>query len=196
MIRDPYRQLFFAANAVDWPALETTGPEEYLIERLELALGDHLLMVGISAPQFISSIRLRLGLTGQLLVADPNSQALSKIFDYDADWTVLLKAQASELPLKDSYLPIVLCLDSLLDIKDKVGAAREFYRVLSPGGRVIVAQSGPGAPWGKPRPCVFGLEHIFLEAGFTKIDFEENEEMFLFQAQKVNGIFLAPPARA
>ncbi|MDR2443461.1 MAG: methyltransferase domain-containing protein [Deltaproteobacteria bacterium] len=200
MIRNPYRHLYFSSPAanMDDSLLSSIEPEldGYLFDRLDLSSGDRMLLVGAGTPDLIPLIRIRLGITGRLLVTDPDPEALWGITGYDADWAILLEAKASALPLRNSYLPTIVCWDSFLAIDDKKTAVKEFFRVLRPGGRVLIAQNGPGKPHGKPRPCSCGLRNLFIEAGFSKIDLENNEEMFLFSAEKVPGFFVASPASA
>jgi ubiquinone/menaquinone biosynthesis C-methylase UbiE len=154
------------------------------------------LLIGANVPEIIPIIKTRLGKSGQLLVMDPKPETLAFGSDNDIDGSVILKASATQIPLKDSYVETVLCWSSFLDIDDKKLAVGEFFRVLVGGGGVIIGQPGPGAPIGRARPCRFGLEHIFLQAGFNGINFEEDEEMFLFTADKVTGFFSSQLARA
>ncbi|MDR1545177.1 MAG: hypothetical protein LBU12_00370 [Deltaproteobacteria bacterium] len=202
MFDDPYRRLFFAANAADWDWARVQARQGLsrtdvkLLDGLELSLGGRVLMAGAPPAEILPAIRARLGLTGQLLVADSRVEALSAFSAYDAAWAVFLKTSTAALPLSDCCLDQVVCWSSFLELDDKFQSALEFARVLAPGGRATVCQAGPGSPFGPPRPCAFGLQNIFIGAGFNRLDLEENEELQRFQAEKVKGYFLGRSGQA
>ncbi|MDR0355458.1 MAG: methyltransferase domain-containing protein [Deltaproteobacteria bacterium] len=203
MLRDPYRQLFLAANSISYGQnlaglAGLASPAQKLIERLGLGFGQRVLMAGLAAPGILPNLRLKLGLAGQLLILDDRPDAFGDVSRYDADWVVLLKAKSSAIPVPDSSLDVVLCWSSFLSLGDMAPSAEEFFRVLGPGGKAIIAHGAPGAPAEEPRPCPFRLERLFLEAGFSRIDFEENREAFLLEASKVPGFYLnlSPAGRA
>jgi ubiquinone/menaquinone biosynthesis C-methylase UbiE len=151
-------------------------------------------LAGVTIPGVLPALRFKLGLTGQLLVVDPRTEALARVSHYDADWAVLLKAQLSAIPVMNNSLDTVLCwssLDTLAHQTDPALMAAEFSRVLSPQGRVLIAHLGQGIVHGQHRPCPHDLERLFAKAGFCLFAVEENAEVFLFKAEKIPGFNLA-----
>ena len=112
MLQDPYRQMFLAGTAIGGAGSGRERPETragLLVERLGLPLGGRLLLAGVPDPDILPSLRLRLGLTGQLVILDPSPERLAKVPRRDADWAVLLRASPSSLPNMGASLDAVLC---------------------------------------------------------------------------------------
>ncbi len=93
------------------------------------------------------------------------------------------------LPFEDLSFDAVLCQHMLMNIEDKHGAINEFYRVLKPGGRLILHEITRGTgqkpafpvPWAAS-PCTSFLEpwqeilSIISRYGFTAV-FHEDKTM-------------------
>jgi SAM-dependent methyltransferase len=186
--------MFFAGAALSGARHGEAGPRTrigLLAERLDVPSGGRLLLSGASDHSILPCLRLRLGLTGQLVIADPSFERLASVPRRDADWAVLLKAAPSSLPNIDASFDCVLCWSTFLDLDRHYPlVAAEMFRVLAPGGRILIAEPGPGAPLGRPRPCPLGLSKLFIEAGFSRVATEESEDFFLFKAEKVAGFDL------
>lgn len=58
------------------------------------------------------------------------------------DW---YEASMENIPLQDNLFDVVLCQASLMFVPDKQKALNEMYRVLAPGGRVLVNAPGPAS---------------------------------------------------
>jgi SAM-dependent methyltransferase len=191
MLRDPYRQMFLVGSAVSSSQAALSGLDpvcEVLMESLKIGSGTRLLLAGLMAPEILPKLRNKLGLTGQLVIVDPSLERLSMVSSYDAQWAVILRSPASSIPNMDSTIDVVLCWSSFLDLDHHyIQTIGEFFRVLAPGGRVLIAHNGPMPPAGPPRPCPAGLGRLFIEAGFSRLSAEETEELFLFKAEKVAG---------
>lgn len=56
------------------------------------------------------------------------------------------QGDAEDLPLPDESFDAVLCAIGIQFFKDKIGALKEFRRVLVPGGRVVFSAPGPTPP--------------------------------------------------
>jgi len=85
------------------------------------------------------------------------------------------EASANEMPLPDESFDVVLCQMGLQFMPDKRAALKEIWRVLAPGGRLILNVPGP-----TPRPLAIMEEalesHIGAEAaGFVKQVFSLND---------------------
>lgn len=81
---------------------------------------------------------------------------------------------AHNLPFKDGEFPNVLCTYVLNALHSPDVAVREMYRVLSPGGVVILATDFlfplHGVPHDYYRPTAYGLRLLFENAGFEILD--------------------------
>ncbi|MDR0622421.1 MAG: methyltransferase domain-containing protein [Deltaproteobacteria bacterium] len=190
MLQDPYRHLFFEANAashrVRGASAGLNWPDNAICELINPGLGSRLLVAGLTAPEILPSLRLRLGLTGQLVIVDSSEEALSGVSKNDAFWAVVLKANAEKLPIMDSSLDAVLCWSSFMGLGPLDQITNEFFRVLAPGGKVFITYSGPASPE-RPRPCLLGLQTLFLKSGFSRLDSDTGEDFFLFKAEKTHG---------
>jgi ubiquinone/menaquinone biosynthesis C-methylase UbiE len=198
MLNDPYRQMFLAGNAAS-AACRGLGrmltQDADLLARLEVPTGGRLLLAGVPEAEILPSLRISLGLTGQLVILDPSSERLSMVPRRDADWAVLLKAPPTAIPNLDASLDAVLCWGSFLDLDHHyLEVVAEMFRVLSPGGKALIAETGPGAPLGPPRPCPMGMAKLFIRAGFSRMSTDEGQDFFLFKAEKVAG-FEQPVSR-
>jgi ubiquinone/menaquinone biosynthesis C-methylase UbiE len=190
MLRDPYRHLFFEANAASHKVTNENArlkwPDSVITDLIDLGLGSRLLVAGLTTPEILPALRLRLGLTGQLVIVDSSDEALRHVTKNDAFWAMVLKANPERLPIMDSSVDAVLCWSSFMNLGPLKQICDEFFRVLAPGGRVFITYSGRAHPLA-PRPCLVGLQTLFLKTGFSRLDSEIEDEFFLFKAEKVAG---------
>lgn len=61
------------------------------------------------------------------------------LVDVDASYHPDIVADIQQLPFKDGSLEAILCLSVLEHVEDPFRAVRELYRVLKPGGTVLVS---------------------------------------------------------
>lgn len=180
--------MFFEANAASHRASGELSnlkwPNSLVSDRIHLGLGSRVMVAGLTAPEILPALRLSLGLAGQLVILDPNDEALRHVSLDDAFWAVVLKARAERMPVMDGSLDAVLCWSSFMGLGPLSQVTGEFFRVLTPGGKVFVAYAGESMA---DRPCLAGLESLFLKAGFSRLDSEEEADFFLFKAEKVAG---------
>jgi len=97
----------------------------------------------------------------QVWAADIDRQSLERVRSRHRDERNLsfLVTEAGRLPFGDSRLDAVLYLEILEHIKDDAGAVREVWRVLRPGGRLVLSVPVPPgeiddertSPWGHKR---------------------------------------------
>lgn len=97
-----------------------TGAE---VRRLAAAVGDAGRAIGIEPH------------AGLRAVAEERSAGTGATF---------VDAEASELPFEDGTVDVIRCERVFQHLADPAGAAREFARVLRPGGRVVVIDSDWG----------------------------------------------------
>ena len=86
------------------------------------------LEVGVGSGRFASPLGVRLGV-------DPSDRMLEKASGRGVD---VVKAVGEALPVRDSCLDYALMVTTLCFLDDVVSTFREVYRVLKPGGSVVV----------------------------------------------------------
>ncbi|WP_022941127.1 bifunctional demethylmenaquinone methyltransferase/2-methoxy-6-polyprenyl-1,4-benzoquinol methylase UbiE [Psychromonas hadalis] len=85
------------------------------------------------------------GKTGQVVLADINDSMLkvgrSKLRDLGLEGNIeYVQANAEELPFPDNYFDLVTIAFGLRNVTDKDKALASIYRVLKPGGRLLVLE--------------------------------------------------------
>jgi SAM-dependent methyltransferase len=77
---------------------------------------------------------------------------------------------ADKIPLPDQSLDGILCTEVLEHVPDPLAVWREFYRVLRPGGKVLLSTPmywpGHEEPYDFYRYPEFGLRRLLAESGF------------------------------
>ncbi|WP_457553774.1 class I SAM-dependent methyltransferase [Desulfobacula sp.] len=106
-----------------------------------------------------------------------------------------------EMPFEDHYFDAVLCQHVLMNIKNKPRAVKEFFRVLKPGGKLIIHEITKGkndhlifpVPWAK-EPAISFLEpwetlSSFLEKqGFESLFSSDETAAAIALWEKINTI--------
>jgi len=106
-----------------------------------------------------------------------------------------------DLPFGNHCFDAVLCQHILMNIEDKARALEEFYRVLKPGGRLILHEvtKGPGpapampVPWAADASISFlpswdTLKMQIIRAGFEEEHFSDETENAAAGWKKINAI--------
>lgn len=196
--RDEERQHFFDQHAQGWEE-RNYSPEKLrqvdaLVASLPLAQGMNIVDVGCGQGVLTPFVRAAVGAAGRIAAVDPSACMLAHAARRDAQLWPLL-ARAEELPLLDGWADMVLCFSAFPHIEDKEAAAREFFRVLKPGGRVYVLHidgrqklnqlhDRHQAVCGDHLPCPFGMKALFGAAGFAAMQVEDAEDHYYFSACK------------
>lgn len=192
------RRRFFDAHAHGWEE-RNYSPEkllrlERLLARAELAEGAALLDAGCGQGVLLPFLRRRIGERGRLIALDVSAAMLRDAAQrHPHVWA--LHADVEAIPLLDGYVDAVLCFSAFPHFNDKEAAAREFYRVLKPGGAAYVLHidgreklnslhDGHHAVRGDHLPCPGGMRILFGQAGFTDIQTDESAEHYYFCARK------------
>ena len=95
----------------------------------------------------------RVGPTGQVVLADINESMLNVGKDKLRDLGLVnnisyVQANAEALPFADHSFDIITIAFGLRNVTDKDAALRSMFRVLKPGGRLLVLEfSKPDQPW-------------------------------------------------
>lgn len=96
-------------------------------------------------------------------------------------------ASADKIPLENNAIDSIVCTQLLGDVTDALSVLKEFYRVLKPGGMVLLTESFINEMHDEPidfwRFTKFGLKHLFLSAGFKVILIDQRGGFFSTKAQ-------------
>lgn len=126
-------------------------------------MGERALQIGIDDPSLAGAIAAKVGLSGHAAIAVSNEGAAAKARAAAATAGVLVDVQVTPLDslsfAGDSFDAIVLhaATGALPSLEDAAGVAmlRDGYRVLRPGGRIVILERGPRrgiVAWLRPRP--------------------------------------------
>ena len=111
-----------------------------IIQLLKLQPGEHILDIGSGPGLLASEIGEIVGPTGYILGVDtsPHMIALATRRCADKPWIEFHTADAVCLPCTDSAFDVVVSTQVFEYISDVRKAIREVYRVLRPGGRLLI----------------------------------------------------------
>ena len=197
---DPYRQMFFEANASSQGRIpDPLGSDwrvNWLLEAMELEAGSRVLYAGCGKGRLIPHLKTRLGLNGQLIAVDDSAEALAKVPRQDARWATLIKSRLDRIPVLDESMDAVIHPFSPGRLSSLSGMAGEFHRILKPEGRAFVICLPPSSNSDASWPCLFGLNEVFLRAGFNRLDFDDDMNLFFWAAQKNAPYFFAEGGEA
>lgn len=88
-----------------------------------------------------------IGPQGQIIVSDINANMLSygkkRLINQGVIFADYLQANAEHLPLPDDYFDLVTISFGLRNITNHMQALGEMYRVLQPGGKVLILEFAP-----------------------------------------------------
>jgi len=196
--RDAMRREFFDKCAQGWeernysPELKRQAAE--MLSGLEIAEGVTILDVGCGQGVLLPLLRRLTGANGRLIALDASAAMLEGVAERDA-MALAVHAQAEKIPLIDGYVDMVICFSAFPHFSDKAAVAREFYRVLKPGGKAFVLHIGNRefinrlhdmykAVEGDHLPSEHGMRAIFTAAGFSAIELDEGASHYYFSAVK------------
>ncbi len=113
-------------------------------------MGERLLQIGVDAPEVAGTIAAKVGLSGSAAAAVPDEPAAGRARAAATEAGVLMDVQVTpldRLPFADAAFDVVVIhsqqgLLSSLAVAERPAAAREWYRVLRPGGRIVTIEAG------------------------------------------------------
>ena len=112
---------------------------ERVLDRARLEQDDTVLDVGTGTGLLVFGALDRLGPDGSVIALDVSVDCLEELRSTCEDPRVsYLVGDAEALPLPDESVDVVTTRSVLIYVREKAEAAREFFRVLRPGGRVSI----------------------------------------------------------
>jgi demethylmenaquinone methyltransferase/2-methoxy-6-polyprenyl-1,4-benzoquinol methylase len=130
--------------------------KRFTIAKTGLTAGQHALDVAAGSGDLAVGLAQRVGRTGRVIVTDINASMLAvgrdRLYDEGIAGNVdYVLADAENLPFKDRSFHCVTIGFGLRNVTDKDAALASMYRVLKPGGRLLVLEFsanhlGPLAP--------------------------------------------------
>ena len=119
-----------------------------LLRAADLQPGERVLDVGCGTGLIARLAAQAVGASGTVTGVDatPDMIELARSIPVDGaptDWQV---GDAAALPFPDGSFDVVLCQMTLMFVQDRRAAVGEMFRVLVPGGRVVINTPGPIQP--------------------------------------------------
>ena len=122
---------------IDEALASLAGVRDRVLDRARLAPEDVVLDVGTGTGLLVFGALDRLGPDGSVVALDISVDCLDELrATCDDPRVAYLVGGAEVLPLLDASVDVVLTRSVLIYVREKAEAAREFFRVLRPGGRV------------------------------------------------------------
>ena len=117
---------------------------EALLELLDLELGESVLDVGSGNGILARELVQKVGDSGRVVVVDPADAMIdmSRRICPEAEFVL---GGASELPFEEEQFDVATASQVLCFVENVPAALAEFYRVLKPGGRLVILDSDWGS---------------------------------------------------
>ncbi len=125
--------------------------KRFAIDLAAVRSGEAVLDLAAGTGDLALAMAPRIGSRGQLVLADYNGNMLSigrdRMIDKGFTESRFVQADAESLPFEDDSFDLVTLAFGLRNVRDKDAALRSIYRVLKPGGRLLVLEfSKPNNP--------------------------------------------------
>ena len=116
---------------------------DHLLTKANVQMGDDILDVACGTGIVARMAKNKVGEDGRIVGVDLNASMLqvaeSKSLCTEIEW---IESDVGAIPIEDESFDIVICQQGLQFFPDKLGALREIFRLLRPGGRCLVCVAG------------------------------------------------------
>ncbi len=148
--------------------------------------GDKVLDIAGGTGDLALKFSRQVGHTGQVILADINASMLTlgrdRLIDEGAVGHVhYVQANAECLPFPDDTFDIISIAFGLRNVTDKDAALRSMYRILKPGGRLLVLE------FSKPADCIAPLYDTYSFKLLPKLGklFTRDEDSYRYLAESI-----------
>ena len=194
---------FFDTLAVRWDAMQSPARDAHLARILtphtaRFAGVQRVLDVGTGTGAFLPHLH-RLAPDAQVVALDlsPVMLARAQASGRARGVCCWLRGDAHRVPLARGTVDLVTCHDSFAHFEDRPAALREFFRVLRPGGQLVILHDVPRQRVNEihgsaehPRiqthtlPPVDAVVPVVEGAGFAVLAAEDTAEYYLITARQ------------
>jgi len=156
-------------------------------------LGERVAQIGCAHGGRLAAVAAKVGLSGRAVAIVPDAASAARATDGAAEAGVLVdveQAPPTRLPLADEGFDLAVLDDTgrlqrQISAHDRGATGREVWRILRPGGRVMVITSGPPSgitAWlGRaPEDQPFTAESDLQTAGFKSVRMLAEREGLIF----------------
>jgi len=118
-----------------------------VLKALELRTGEQVLDIGSGPGLLAYEMAVSVGQDGRICGVDTSEQmlAMSRTRCADKSWTEFKKADAAQLPYPDGRFDAAVSTQVFEYVADIPAALTELYRVMRPGGRVLIMDTDYGS---------------------------------------------------
>lgn len=126
--------------------------KRFTLKEAGLRAGDYVLDVASGTGDLAKAFAKAVGKQGKVVMSDINEAMLEVGRDRLADAGIVgniecVQADAENLPFADDYFDCVSIAFGLRNVTDKAAALRSMYRILKPGGKLLILEfSQPQTP--------------------------------------------------
>lgn len=140
--------------------------KRYTVELASVRRGERVLDLAGGTGDLAERFAHLVGQTGEVVLADINASMLRQGRERLEDAGVVgnlhfAQVNAEALPFPDSYFNLITIAFGLRNVTDKAAALKAMYRVLKPGGRLLVLEFS--------KPVLPGLGKIYDAYSFTAL---------------------------
>lgn len=138
----------------------TCFKERAIVELIEKAPQGQVLEMGCGSAYFATVLRREFPESNFRYVGlDMSDDALRSAKSFLKKDDVLLKGAVESMPLENSSIDTILYLDVIEHVNSDVDSLKEAFRVLKPGGRMIISTPNSGAPLTDTFFCEYMHDH-------------------------------------
>ena len=119
--------------------------KQFTINQSGVRTGHHVLDVAGGTGDLTKAFAKRVGKTGSVILSDINEKMLQYGRDRLIDQGIInsvayVQADAEKLPFKSDHFDCISIAFGLRNVTDKLSALNSMYRILKPGGRLLVLE--------------------------------------------------------